>query len=180
MPLRVQSMPIPSIHGAAAHLGKTLNVPHVYQVLDNWCWAACAEMVLRYYSMTITKCAVAGWLKQNPSCCIMNPPAVCKDTCTVTQEQDDIAAIYHHYGLSANRKWPVASEDLKNEVEKNNPVELCYRMARGGHVIVVYGWYPTPSGAYRFRIHDPLNDASAAGVTFEGLIQNQFMTLDTT
>ena len=43
--------------------GKIINVPQIAQEQSNWCWAACVEMVLRYYGeLAVQQCELANEL----------------------------------------------------------------------------------------------------------------------
>src|SRR5258708_6980444 len=92
-------VPITVVHGLVQPDG--LPITCVLQGRTQWCWAACSEMVLRFNGRQIDKCTVASWLLSPRDCC---PSGQCNEPCHVINGVDDVAKIYHHYGLNATHR----------------------------------------------------------------------------
>src|ERR1051326_7592817 len=93
-----------------------LDVPFVPQLVTNWCWAACASMVLSYYKQNIDQRAIAGFVL-NTDC--RNP-----DLWNVPCYAADILRIYSNWDLSASPpQGPLSSQALRDELEAGRPVE---------------------------------------------------------
>ena len=62
--------------------GKELNVPLIAQEQNKWCWAACTEMVSRYYGNDkVYQCEMANLLFGKKICC-KNPNSIlCNKGC---------------------------------------------------------------------------------------------------
>jgi hypothetical protein len=132
----------------------------------NWCWAACAAMVLRYLksgyaSMTDAKllCYVAEHSKYGPSgdCC---KPYECDGTLKAPEVTDlwesfvydSTQGIIPDYKNLANRP---AIDELINEITvSRRPVEIGFKYGKSGHLIILYGYVKENNVRY-FYLHDP-------------------------
>ena len=140
MPLRINKgrtinfqEPIPS--------KKIINVPQIKQEQLNWCWAACAEMVLRYYGDTTTQqCEFANELFCQTECCSKPSSCCCNKPCW----EEDVSKLYssnHIYSKFIKKNIPFSK--LKSEIDANRPIEVAYSWRdRGetGHLAIVRGW----------------------------------------
>jgi len=128
-------------------------VPYVDQYLTNWCWAACAAMVLQYYGLNVDKCDVAAWVL-NQTCCPERP--ACDQPCEPSKVRD----IYVQWKRNATLvAGPVPPQTLIDELRpaglsKCGANGRCGDQSDSGHLVLVYGWHPTSAGD-RFLLLDP-------------------------
>src|SRR5262249_8571025 len=52
-----------------ASTSRILQVPMIKQDEDNWCWAACIQMIMAFFKQPLGQCSVAGLLFENRDCC---------------------------------------------------------------------------------------------------------------
>lgn len=146
---------IPFVPGEAPGFKKLLPVPHVIQSKTQWCWAACAEMVLAYYGTQVAgQCEIAGWLHDLEGCCASADGEECNRSC----KADDVGSVYDHWGVSWDlRQEAVEFADLLAELGAERPVQVCFSWSggRGGHVALVRGYGVGRGGTY-FFVNDPL------------------------
>ncbi|HJQ23017.1 MAG TPA: papain-like cysteine protease family protein [Blastocatellia bacterium] len=135
---------------------KVLPVAHFQQARTQWCWAACAEMVLDYYSKRVHQCALANHLLGRKNCCAAPGPlhffSKCNRNCQVAQ----VAQLYSHYGLnSLYQANPVSFSVIQAEINADQPVEVGFAwFGGGGHLAIIRGWEQDSIGDW-VRINDP-------------------------
>ena len=113
-----------------------LNVPMIKQEQRNWCWAACADMILHYYGNPgITQCQLANWAFGQSSCCQIPSSTLCDNGIGDAK----ISQLFSVYGLrSSYTANYVAYGILDIEIGSRRPVEVGYTWnGGGGHVAVV-------------------------------------------
>jgi hypothetical protein len=132
---------------------KRLNFDIECQQKTNWCWAALAASVARYYhpSSTVTQCEIAnGELRRN-DCCKSLALTDC-DPCNVIG-----FLMSSLFRVGSLEKWAVRrpatskrlqkqirrniQEDIREEIDQERP--LCARIVRpagGGHFIAIFGY----------------------------------------
>jgi hypothetical protein len=135
---------------------KPLKIPLVRQKLSLWCWAACAEMVLRYYGEKVDKCEVANWLLKRENCCVPNGiNRACNREC----DEADVCRIYNNWRIhcSSPIDASVPFTTLQDELCANRPVQAGFGQAGAalGHLLLVTGWYISDSEQW-VVINDPL------------------------
>jgi hypothetical protein len=135
-----------------------LGIRLVRQVKDNWCWAACAEMVLNFFDMPKKKCEVAQDHLQlnNAHCCDFQH----NEICDVAVEIDEITDIYNNEtNVTADRLEHALSFAKVQEqiIEKRKPIEvhISWGVDNGSHVILIEGCYKIGHVRYA-KIKDPL------------------------
>jgi hypothetical protein len=136
------------ILGFAPGGGPTLlPVQYIHQEQDNWCWAACCEMLLLFLHRThLSQCAMAS-RQFGADCCAQPSGAACNLGCWPEDA-------YGAFGVNIDRRgYALAQADLDNELAAMRPVEICYlwRESQGRHVALITGKYP--NGDY--EVHDP-------------------------
>ena len=147
-----------------------LGIDHVPQgKKNNWCWVACAAMVLHYREVIFGRlCDLASTeLHVNPAdCCDDLPGGLCDKPASDLK----ITEVYRHAGIPARRVGgQVFDTRIVEEIKLPNraPVELGYSggFGRGqsGHVVLVVGYQVDDTGRRSFLISDPLNNAQHAG-----------------
>lgn len=147
-----------------------LPVPFFHQEDEfAWCYAACAQMILRAYNTVESQCHIVGSVKGGVNCCqgVINSPDQCFDSgCT----HDDIAAIYHSRGLTGvvRHEQPAGvlnPGQLRNQLRSRKPVEITlqYKVDRGSfHAIVIRGTFNN-----LFLVNDPLDEPLGPGIDFD-------------
>lgn len=131
-----------------------VDIRYIKQEQTNWCWAACAQMVLRRFgNSTVRQCDLAHRLFGEPSCCDNPSSPLCNEAAQVP----DIAGVYSAWG----RKKPeyvgksVPFETLQNEINAKRPVEVGFIWKDGtGHQAIVCGWDVDDTGPL-LLVNDP-------------------------
>jgi len=133
----------------ARNAGKT--VPQIPQAQPEWCWAACAQMVLQFYGQTVQQCELASKLF-GQACCDDPGSLLCNDPAQVP----DIAGVYRQWGRNAVLvQGQVSFETLQSEINANRPVEIGFAWNNGGgHQVLVCGWNIDSTGPY-LLVNDP-------------------------
>lgn len=129
---------------------------------DEWCWAACAEMVLRFLGSPITMCQVAGRKLGRNDCCPSS------EVCDVGLDVGEVDVAFDRAGLAANRFKALTFEQVKAQIEgapalgtaglqlPRRPIVAGIAWeSGGGHLIVISGWRVV--GVERFvKVNDPI------------------------
>jgi Papain-like cysteine protease AvrRpt2 len=158
MPLETSPIGIDTVDPAAGWAavvrdGSGNLVPQIYQEQTEWCWAACAQMVLQFYgNFTVGQCDLASQMF-GESCC-GNPSA---PLCNKPSQVPTLANIYTPYGHSAVLiQNYVPFETLQSEINANRPVEIGLNWGNEtGHQLLVCGW-DIDSLGQRLLVNDPL------------------------
>src|SRR5215472_8736999 len=96
--------------------------PEEHQLADNWCWAACTQMVVEYYSLpAVQQCSIASTFLAQPNCCVNPTPSPCDQGYAA----DGIAGVLSHYGANANyNPSAIVEAPLRAELDAKRPVEV--------------------------------------------------------
>jgi Peptidase_C39 like family len=132
-----------------ASLDLTL-IPLYPQKLDQWCWAASAQMVLKYRNKDVAQCTQANYRKLSAKdCCPANP------TCNKTG-WPDIALERNETDYSRLRGQALSLEALEEQIAiKKNPVIFSWKWTQGkGHMMVAVGYHTVQKDVY-IDILDP-------------------------
>lgn len=132
-----------------------LRIPLRSQEQSQWCWAACAQMVIRYHGTSkLRQCQLANGLFDLSGCCKMPGSARCNRPCSIQQ----VSQVYDQWGIQTIRRTSTVSfETIVSEIEASRPVQVGLRWnTEGGHVVLVRGW----NGAKRLRVNDPADRGS--------------------
>jgi len=152
-------------------LGKSLCIPSIPQCKTNWCWVACAAMVLTYRKKEFGKqCELAayGLDASDLDCCDGHPSG---GPCDRPASDKLIKALYHCFQIRAELFAQIPPDEIIAEInDRSAPVEIGYTSSgfgRGasGHVVLVYGWQED-NGGVSFLIHNPLTQARTARASF--------------
>jgi hypothetical protein len=130
--------------------GRVLAVPFVQQQTNNWCWAASAEMILRYYNASFgTQCQILTTkFRGQVDCCFY--PVAC-DTPGYIQEIS--YALYYFKGLNSSIiQRGLTFPEVKTEIDAGRPIVVFYTGSFIGHFVVLYGY----DAAGQVYIHDPV------------------------
>lgn len=151
MPLRLPQgrlIPVPPPTFGA----KALNVPCIAQEQSNWCWAACHQMVFRYYgNITIRQCDLAGYLfgVPNDGCCSAPSSPLCNKGANANQ----IVQVYNAFGLQCTASaGAIPFGAVQTEINRSNPIECGIKWnGPGGHVLLLIDW----SDPQKVYVNDP-------------------------
>eukprot|EP01133_Synstelium_polycarpum_P011098 gene11098-12931_t len=121
----------------------SLNIPLLKQEQTNWCWAACATMISRYYGHSaVTQCSCANLRLGQSSCCQIPSSALCN----VGASDPEVTRLFRLLNLkSAYQASTLSFGLLVVETGSGRPVEVGYTWRNqgtqqgGGHVAVVIG-----------------------------------------
>lgn len=149
MPLRVTKgktiVPAPPPLGA-----RVLNVPWIKQEQTQWCWAACADMVLHYYgNINVRQCDLANWLFGLSDCCSVPSSSLCNRPCQVA----DVCRVYNAFGLRCySASGTISQGAIQLEIDQGRPIEpgIAWN-GGGGHVVIVRGYYDDG----KIHVNDP-------------------------
>jgi hypothetical protein len=170
MPLRaMQGVAIPALPppaafalappGAAASM---LPIPYAQQQADNWCWAACCEMVFSQVPALdpLTQCALAEEQFQG-GCCQVPVSAAC-------DQPNWPDAVYNRHQFSFVREPRALSfNEVKSEIDAKRPVEVYYAWsAAGAHVAVIIGYYENGD----VEVYDPWKDYGPGRRAFDFVV----------
>jgi hypothetical protein len=128
-------------------------VPQIPQAQSNWCWAACAQMVLRFYGNdTVQQLDIASRFFGPESCA--DPGS---DLCNSAAQVDYLALVYSQWGRKvAYTPDKVSFDILQSEINANRPVEIGFQGDDGnGHQVLVCGYNFDSTGPY-LLVNDPL------------------------
>lgn len=146
---------------------RTLNVPFIKQEQTNWCWAACAEMVLEYYGNSSSdQCDFANWAFGGATCCTLPSSSLCDKPV----KDKKITDLYDHYNLKSSYvSADVPFGALVVEIEGSRPIEVGFTFSgnKTGHVALVVGT-DVINGKQVVRVNDPAEQASG-GVLYSDL-----------
>jgi len=151
MPIKVAA---PLTLAAPVHWAARVNVPQITQEQSEWCWAACAQMVLRYYgNSSVRQCDLAAKLF-GQGCCEDPGSTLCNQPAQV----QDIAGIYSDWGRPSKPKYVSSSvpfSTLQAELNAQRPVEVGFIWNKGtGHQAIVCGWGVDSTGPL-LLVNDP-------------------------
>jgi hypothetical protein len=150
-------------------------LPYSEQLLTQWCWAACVEMVMK---MAESQCDVAS-RRLAPLHCCTGKPNPCDgnwlpgkandDECNRPVDVAKIEELWAWYlGAGPQRSYPAVlpKDDLVDELQDGRAVQprVWLTMQRSWHVILVVGY----DGHDRFRVYDPCF-AGIVNVTYDAL-----------
>jgi hypothetical protein len=170
---------------AAGPGGRKLGVPRRRQGQDNWCWAACVDMVLHFYDLPgVKQCEIVGRKIKRADCC--DDPK--SDEFSAPCAPKFMRGVWLAWGLAARSHLPrkgrlgwITEAALKRELDEGRPVEVGMRWASGGgHAVVVRGWRAARGGAF-YYVNDPWNwaDGARAKLFDEGVGQVSYRELRT-
>lgn len=134
---------------------KSLLIPLIPQKQPQWCWAACIQMVLKYFdsSTTIDQCDLSNWLFGVQGCCSLPSASLCNRPCLIS----DVSRVYGQYSISSTLSNGIISiSALQSEINADRPVEIALAwLGGGGHLVLVVGWEPGGTEGPLLKINDP-------------------------
>jgi len=158
-----ESMPAAPVSLAGPH---ELEIEPVKQRHAMWCWAACVEMVLKYYERHEEQCAIVAEKRRLEG---LQAQTVCGDEQRFGQEGchkrrvDDVWRAFNIQSPETPDDQPagvVGFDKIKEEIDVHKrPVEVALRwneeIGGGGHVVLIKGWAEV-DGKDVVILNDPL------------------------
>ncbi|MDQ3958058.1 MAG: C39 family peptidase [Actinomycetota bacterium] len=120
------------------------------QLLDNWCWAACIQMVTTYRGNPVQQCQAANMFLNRNDCCPSNV------VCNVTMNAVQSVNLYHQLGYANTQVWwyPFTFAQVQWAIDNNLPFEAGLYWPTHAHDVVVRG-YNDDAGAQNVYVCDP-------------------------
>lgn len=146
--------------GASPTTRKYLQLGLVPQKLDNWCWAASAEMVKNYLGATpkVQQCGEVNKQKNLDFCCPVPQDPDKRAQCDQVDFPEFAAPQAPDFQSRDTSKTspPILSwTDIKNEIDAKRPfVHMRRDVNGGGHFVVVRG-YGRNQDVRFIRVNDP-------------------------
>lgn len=131
------------------------------QQQDAWCYAACAQMVIRKVMPTsqVTQCQIAASVKSGADCCKTPPlPAACIESgCKKPQ----ITEIFVKSGINAQRRPAITFDSVVTEIKAQRLIEVVvdWRGGTSSHAVLVSGF----KGSDEVYVIDPLKSPQYMG-----------------
>jgi hypothetical protein len=138
-----------AIPGAASFLApaQPLPVPYFRQKQNNWCWAACCQMVFSLFGLTTVEQCDMATTRFGTDCCT-NPRS---STCDHGEWPESVYPLYGFNNTKTLRSFTFA--EVRGEIDAGRPVECYYDWTQGGaHVALIYGY---DAGTQDLEVHDP-------------------------
>jgi hypothetical protein len=110
-------------------------VPFVWQEQTEWCWAACAAMVVEYNTQSAaSQCEFAKWLFVEPSCCEAPQSTICNSPCLL----DDVSDVYQQWGIASRRVGgQLPFQTVATEIAAQRPIEVALHWGYTAHLVLI-------------------------------------------
>lgn len=141
---------------------QTLNLDLIAQETNNWCWAASAQMLMRYIgNVNVAQCVQANDRFGRTDCCQSPVPNSC-----IQPSWPDMPRYGFSQGTGGALSWDAVRRELANGGPyRGRPFGFSWgwlsRDAMGtlrpngsGHMMVAVGYFDGPSGRW-VEVHDP-------------------------
>jgi hypothetical protein len=147
---------------------KTLRVRLISQEEIAWCWAAAAEMVLKYYQKRgVGQCTLANYAFSRTDCC---PRSSMPTACDNGIRDSDVGSVYNNWSVNATfNSGAVPFSVLKTEIDQARPVEVAYKLYGDGdfgHAVIVRGYRESQDGQF-VTVNDPDPFGSTGELPFQ-------------
>ena len=135
---------------------------------DNWCWAACAQMILyKLGDHNVQQCQIAGRYFQGELCC--QDPESCDRTLSEGQITPMFTKSQIHSSLVGRH---LAFQEIQNEVTEHRPLAAGIKWngsATLGHLVVLRGWLIVFGSKFVF-VNDPNRGQNRGMVLYDSLV----------
>lgn len=142
-----------------------LGVIWIKQKQTEWCWAACADMVLDFYQdPNVDQCHLANSASgaAGGTCCA-NPTS---QTCNRPLSDAEISQLWTTHGIQRiPRASQVAFLEIQIEITAGRPVEVAWSRNVGDHLVIVHGWRVTSAGEEVY-VNDPAKGGGEGWMSF--------------
>lgn len=155
---------------AKIFITRTLSFTMQSQIYSNWCWAATATSVVKFYTpaSTWTQCKVACSEKGLSTCCSTPVPAACNTYGTLGSSLTTVGRFNKSEAASLT-----TFAKIKTEILAGRPVGARTAWSGGGaHFVAIYGFQEFGSTKY-LMIDDPISGKqSMTWATFQTSYRN--------
>jgi Papain-like cysteine protease AvrRpt2 len=144
---------------AAPGAATLLPVPYLLQTQNNWCWAACCEMVFKYYGGPLLQQCDLASRQFHTNCCATPSSPVC-------DKGEWPENVYPSQGFAFVKTYaPLTPSMVESELGLGRPVEIYYAWegGRGAHVALITGIFDDGD----IWVHDPWRYYGSAKRPFE-------------
>ena len=162
-----------------APITKHLKVPLYGQITDEWCWAACTQMILGYLGDSIQQCAEADTLFRRNDCCTDTAARMDSTKCRQTGNPQFGK---FGYNITINAK-PLTKEEIITQIDNNKPFGFSWgwlnaegKETGGGHLMVGTGYQRTSDGEFHLFVNNPWPSVGTPNNPHGG--DAQFITYD--
>src|SRR5258706_10957655 len=129
---------------------KTLGVTLHPQDVDQWCWAASAQMIMEFLNHNVSECTQANDAFGRADCCNSSVPSDCNNADWPHFDK-------YNFDYRRTSDSALTWDQLKEQVScQNSPVAFSWGWSNGigGHMMVVVG-YNVVNGTNYVIINDP-------------------------
>ena len=119
--------------------------------LQEWCWAACAQMMAYYFQNTPTEqCTFANSVFPGLDCC--NSP----DACNLEINLDQVTALFGSFGKTATYvEGQIGPDEIQAEIAASRPVQVGFQWSTGDHHLVVIAGVSQDDRGLLVYVNDP-------------------------
>ncbi|MBV8977720.1 MAG: C39 family peptidase [Alphaproteobacteria bacterium] len=132
-------------------------MPTLPQRQSNWCWAASAEMAMRYLGLDVPQCVQASYEFRPPN---DGSPDVGRNKCCDAPSTNCNQGGWpqfstYHFDASNTSNAPLSFEQIRTEIDAKRPVLFSWHwVGNGGHMMVIVG-YVTIGNLQYVVVNDP-------------------------
>ncbi len=145
-----------------------LEVPLMKQQTKMWCWAASAQMIMTYMGKPITQCEQADIQLKKTDCCADSIPTYCIKGGWPQ---------FYRYGFTSDSVDAALSwEQLKAQIDRNQPVVFSWRWSLGGGHMMVATGYAEPNWVYVNNPFPPQGEASLPQGDYQAITYEEFVS----
>ena len=130
-----------------------LSMPFIPQETPEWCWAACAQMVIESFGASAQQCILVDNAIGSPPgyCCTF--PQACQTPAQRTTIQQLVLAYTGKTSITTG--GPISLEQIMQNIDACSPVVILYAdtTLTTGHFVVVHAYN---SSAHTLDIYDPI------------------------
>ncbi len=149
------------------------NVPLIAQEVSEWCWAACGEMVMKYWGHDVAQCSEASAANNRTDCCSYG---LCPNQDEASPCNNPGWPNYAGYGFSSQSTGtPLTFAQLQQQFYcQQSPTNFQWVWPGGGssHLLVAMGYQVDSTGTQWIEIHDPLPECQGTDrfITYDDYI----------
>lgn len=136
----------------------TVNISRCQQLESKWCWAACAQMLGKYYGNNVSQPDIVKAVKG-------------KRVNEGGEPHEVVSAIKYAARRDSAYAGMIPFAGMERELYYGKPFVIRMQWnTGGGHVLVVSGTYPSSAGLDKVRLVDPAQGCSTATYSFNALV----------
>ncbi|HEX9653065.1 MAG TPA: TonB family protein [bacterium] len=146
------SVPAIIAFGSYQEMGRKviLDVPLIKQQTKMWCWATSAQMIMTFMGKPISQCEQANIQLKKSDCCTDSIPKYCV--------KGGWPQFYRYEFTSDSVDAALSWEQLKAQIDNQQPVVFSWRWTLGGGHMMVATGYAEPNWVYVNNPFPPQGD----------------------